>query len=102
MAVLRVDDRYRVVLDKEVREFLKVEPGDKVLAIPSSEGVLMVSLRGRASTLLSLGFATRSGIMRLLASCLRRTRFSCLFLIPLCSLGPWTPRMLFTPSPSGF
>ena len=44
MAVLRVDDRYRVVLDREVREFLKVEPGDKVLAIPSSEGVLIVSL----------------------------------------------------------
>ncbi len=30
MAVMRVDDRYRVVLDKEVREFLKVRPGDKV------------------------------------------------------------------------
>jgi bifunctional DNA-binding transcriptional regulator/antitoxin component of YhaV-PrlF toxin-antitoxin module len=47
MAVLRVDDRYRVVLDKEVREFLKVEPGDEVLAIPSSEGVLMVPLKGK-------------------------------------------------------
>ena len=35
MAVLKVDDRYRVVLDKEVRKFLKVKPGDKVLAIPS-------------------------------------------------------------------
>jgi len=34
MTVLRVDDRYRVVLDKEVRKFLKVKPGDKVLAIP--------------------------------------------------------------------
>ena len=45
--MLRVDDRYRVVLDKEVREFLKVEPGDKVLAIPSSEGVLMVPLKGK-------------------------------------------------------
>jgi hypothetical protein len=30
-----VDDRYWVVLDKEVRKFLKVKPGDKVLAIPS-------------------------------------------------------------------
>ncbi len=48
MAVLRVDDRYRVVLDREVREFLKVEPGDKVLAIPSSEGVLMISLKGKS------------------------------------------------------
>lgn len=48
LAVLRVDDRYRVVLDREVREFLKVEPGDKVLAIPSSEGVLMVPLKGKS------------------------------------------------------
>jgi bifunctional DNA-binding transcriptional regulator/antitoxin component of YhaV-PrlF toxin-antitoxin module len=48
MAVLRVDDRYRVVLDREVREFLKVKPGDKVLAIPSTEGVLIVSLKGKS------------------------------------------------------
>src|SRR5437660_12777278 len=102
MAVLRVDDRYRVVLDKEVREFLTVKPGDRVLAIPSSEGVLMVSLKGKSFNTSLLGFATRSGIMRHLTSCLRRTRVSCLFLIPLCSLGPWTPRMLFTTSPSGF
>ena len=47
MTVLRVDNRYRVVLDKEVRKFLKVKPGDKVLAIPSSEGDLMVSLNGK-------------------------------------------------------
>jgi bifunctional DNA-binding transcriptional regulator/antitoxin component of YhaV-PrlF toxin-antitoxin module len=47
MTVLKVDDRYRVVLDKEVRKFLKVKPGDKVLAIPSSEGVLMISLKGK-------------------------------------------------------
>ena len=43
-----MDDRYRVVLDKEVREFLKVEPGDKVLLTPSSEGVLLVSLKGKS------------------------------------------------------
>ena len=46
MAVLKVDDRYRVVLDKEVRDFLKVRPGDKVLAIPHSGGVLIASLKG--------------------------------------------------------
>ena len=43
-----MDDRYRVVLDKEVRGFLKVEPGDKVLVIPSLEGVLLVSLKGKS------------------------------------------------------
>ena len=47
LAVLKVDDRYRVLLDKEVRELLKVAPGDKVLAIPFSEGVLITSLKGK-------------------------------------------------------
>ena len=59
MAVLRVDDRYRVVLDREVREFLKVEPGDKVLAIPSSEGVLMVPLKGKSFNSSLPGFRYR-------------------------------------------
>ncbi|HEY4822443.1 MAG TPA: AbrB/MazE/SpoVT family DNA-binding domain-containing protein [Candidatus Bathyarchaeia archaeon] len=47
LAILTVDDRYRVLLDKEVRVFLKIAPGDKVLAIPSSEGVLITSLKGK-------------------------------------------------------
>ena len=47
MGVLKVDDRYRVLLDREVRELLKVEPGDKVLAIPYSDGVLITSLKGK-------------------------------------------------------
>ncbi len=47
MAVLKVDDRYRVLLDREVREFLKVRPGDRVLAIPYSDGVLIASLKGK-------------------------------------------------------
>ena len=47
-AVLKADDVCRVVLDKEVQELLKVEPRDKVLAITSSEGVLMVPLKGKS------------------------------------------------------
>jgi bifunctional DNA-binding transcriptional regulator/antitoxin component of YhaV-PrlF toxin-antitoxin module len=47
LAVLKVDDRYRVLLDKEVREILRVAPGDEVLAIPYSEGVLITSLKGK-------------------------------------------------------
>ncbi len=45
--MLKVDDRYRVLLDKEVRKLLKVSPGDKVLAIPYSEGILITSLKGK-------------------------------------------------------
>jgi len=59
MAVLKVDDRYRVVLDREVRKFLKVKPGDKVLAIPSSEGVLMISLKGKKFNTSLPGFRYR-------------------------------------------
>ncbi len=47
LVVLKVDDRYRVLLDKELRAFLEVEPGDEVLAIPSSQGVLISSLKGK-------------------------------------------------------
>jgi bifunctional DNA-binding transcriptional regulator/antitoxin component of YhaV-PrlF toxin-antitoxin module len=46
-AVLKVNERYRVVLDKEVREILKIAPGDKVLVIPYSEEVLITSLKGK-------------------------------------------------------
>lgn len=47
LGVVKVDDRYRVLLDREVRELLKVEPGDKLLVIPFSEGVLITSLKGK-------------------------------------------------------
>ena len=59
MAVLKVDDRYRVLLDREVRELLKVEPGDEVLAIPHSEGVLIAPLKGRKFKTSLSGFKYR-------------------------------------------
>ncbi len=59
MAVLKVDDRYRVLLDKEVRELLKVAPGDKVLAIPYSEGVLITALKGKRFKTSLAGFRYR-------------------------------------------
>ena len=46
LGLLKVDDRYRVILDKEVREKLKIEPGDELLAIPSTDGILLTSLKG--------------------------------------------------------
>ncbi len=59
--MLKVDGRYRVVLDREVREFLKVEPGDRVLAIPSSEGVLIASLKGKRFKTSLPGFRYKEG-----------------------------------------
>ncbi len=47
MAVLKVDDRYRVLLDRQVRKFLKVQPGDRVLAISYLDGVLITSLKSK-------------------------------------------------------
>ncbi len=54
--MLRVDDRYRVLLDSEVRQLLKVNPGDKVLAIPYTGGVLITSLKGKKFTTSLPGF----------------------------------------------
>jgi AbrB family looped-hinge helix DNA binding protein len=59
MAVLRVDDRYRVVLDKEIREKLEVEPGDRVLALASTDGVLITNLKGKKFESLHPGFKFR-------------------------------------------
>lgn len=59
LAVLKVDDRYRVLLDKEVRQLLRVAPGDKVLAIPYSEGVLITSLKGKRFKTSLSGFRFR-------------------------------------------
>ncbi len=59
LAVLKVDDRYRVLLDKEVRELLRVAPGDEVLAIPYSEGVLITSLKGKRFKTSLTGFRFR-------------------------------------------
>jgi len=74
MAILGGDDRYRAVLDRKVRKFLKVRPRSKVLTIPSSEGVLMILLQERTSTLLSPDSAIESRLTKLLASYSRRTR----------------------------
>jgi bifunctional DNA-binding transcriptional regulator/antitoxin component of YhaV-PrlF toxin-antitoxin module len=59
LAVLKVDDRYRVLLDKEVRELLRIAPGDEVLAIPYSEGVLITSLKGKRFKTSLTGFRFR-------------------------------------------
>lgn len=62
MGVVRVDDRYRVLLDREARKLLKVEPGDKLLAIPFSEGVLITSLKGKRFKTSLPGFRYREEV----------------------------------------
>lgn len=62
LGVVKVDDRYRVLLDREVRELLKVEPGDKLLAIPFSEGVLITSLKGKMFKTSLPGFRYREEV----------------------------------------
>ncbi len=47
MAILKIDDKYRILLNREARKFLKVQPGDRVLAIPYSGGVLIASLNDK-------------------------------------------------------
>jgi bifunctional DNA-binding transcriptional regulator/antitoxin component of YhaV-PrlF toxin-antitoxin module len=59
IGLLKVDDRYRVLLDKEVRELLRIAPGDEVLAIPYSEGVLITSLKGKRFKTSLTGFRFR-------------------------------------------
>ncbi len=59
LAVLKVDDRYRLVLDNEIREKLQVEPGDFVLALASTDGVLLTNLKGKRYDRLHPGFNYR-------------------------------------------
>jgi len=59
LAVLKVDDRYRIVLNKEIREKLQVKPGDAVLAIASTNGVLVTNLKGKKYDTLDPGFNYR-------------------------------------------
>ena len=59
LAVLKVDGRYRILLDKEVRGLLRIAPGDEVLAIPCSEGVLITSLKGKRFKTSLTGFRFR-------------------------------------------
>ena len=47
MSVLKVDEKYRVVLDKDVREVAGLEKGDELLAIPFRGGVILASLKGK-------------------------------------------------------
>ncbi len=47
MSLLRVDKRYRILLDKRTREVMGLEEGDALLAIPFKGGVTLTVLKGK-------------------------------------------------------
>ena len=59
MAQVALDDKYRIVLDKKTREIAGLRKGDRLVAIPFTGGVILVSPRhGKfAGSLTSFGFS---------------------------------------------
>ena len=47
MSVIVVDEKYRVLLPRGVRERLGISKGDRLLAIPLSGGILLLTLKGK-------------------------------------------------------
>jgi bifunctional DNA-binding transcriptional regulator/antitoxin component of YhaV-PrlF toxin-antitoxin module len=48
MSVLVLDEKYRVLLDKKLREKIGLKKGDVLLAIPYSGGVLLARIKGKS------------------------------------------------------
>jgi len=48
MSLLKVDKKFRVLLDKDVREVAGLEKGDELLAIPFKGGIILASLKGKS------------------------------------------------------
>lgn len=47
MRVAVIDEKYRVLLDKEVRKKAGLEKGDELLLIPFKNGVTLLALKGK-------------------------------------------------------
>jgi len=47
MSVLKVDEKYRILLDKWTREIAGLEKGDESLVIPFKGGVILASFKGK-------------------------------------------------------
>jgi len=43
LSVVVVDEKYRILLDRELRQTVGVSKGDRLLAIPYKDGVLLLS-----------------------------------------------------------
>ena len=44
MSVVVVDEKYRIVLPREVRSKLNIRKGDRVLIVPVPEGALLITV----------------------------------------------------------
>ena len=47
MGQVALDDKYRIVLDRRIREVAGLKKGDRMVAIPFKDGVILVVPRGR-------------------------------------------------------
>ncbi len=59
MGEVALDDKYRVALDRRIREVAGIKKGDRLVAIPFKGGVVLVAASGRKFTgsLTGFGFA---------------------------------------------
>ena len=56
MGEVSLDDKYRVVLDKKIREVAGINKGDRLVAIPFKGGVILVAPRDRKFAASLTGF----------------------------------------------
>ena len=56
MGEVALDDKYRVVLDKKIREVAGINKGDRLVAIPFTGGVILIAPRGRKFAASLTGF----------------------------------------------
>ena len=61
MSVLSLDEKSRVVLDKNVRKVSGMKKGAKLVAIPFKGGVMLVDVTGNSFIVNMPGFAYREG-----------------------------------------
>ena len=61
MGEVALDDKYRVVLDKRIREVAGISKGDRLVAVPFKGGVILVAPHGRKFVGSLTGFEFREG-----------------------------------------
>ena len=47
LTIVIVDEKYRVLLGKELREKVGIEKGEELLAVPFHGGIILLSLKGK-------------------------------------------------------
>ncbi len=48
MSTVRVDSRYRILLDKRVREIMGIKKGEAVVIVPFRTGAVLIALGSRS------------------------------------------------------